>query len=77
MYKKSKVITPDDDMVIMKPDGTIAMTLGKVIAHKYLGINTYGTIFKTRSNWEKKEQLKLQIHICGHVINCQKKDLTL
>ena len=28
------------------------MTFGRVQEHKYLGINTYGTQFKTRKNWE-------------------------
>ena len=51
---KPKVITPEDDIITLKPDGTIAITIWKVKDHKYLGIDTLGTIFKTKQNWEKR-----------------------
>ena len=54
MYKKSKIITPDEAIVILEADGTTLITLEKVIKYKYLGIDTDDTIYKTRKNWEKR-----------------------
>ena len=73
---KSKVITPEDDIIILKPDGTIAMTLGKVTDHNIQELTLLEQFSKLDITGEK-EQLKQLIHTCGHVTNYQKKDLTL
>ena len=56
--KKSKIISPDEDVawVIHEEDGTVALTLEKVTVYKYLGVKTHQTCYSTQADWEQKAQ---------------------
>ena len=50
---KSKIISLEDNIIILEVNGSVELNIGKVSSHKYLGIDTFGTIFKTKQNWER------------------------
>ena len=50
LISKSKIISPEDNVVILEVDGSVELNIGKVSSHKYLGIDTFGTLFKTKQN---------------------------
>ena len=43
---KSKRISPEDNIIILEADCSVELNIGKVSSHKYLGIDTFGTLLK-------------------------------
>ena len=54
--KKSQIISPEDRVVwtVVEEDGTTSISLKKVLEYKYLGIQTGGSYYQTRQNWQKR-----------------------
>ena len=52
--KKSKVVAPgEDEWRVSDLDGTPVVTLKQVLFYKYLGVRTFGTMFKTAAEKQK------------------------
>ena len=67
--EKSQVISPDDDAWELFGDDGVEMTLKQVLHYKYLGVETFATMFKTCNAKLKKcvEVAKRYMFACLHL----------
>ena len=70
--EKSQIVSPtDDDWELVGEDGLVK-TLKQVMQYKYLGVETFSSIFRTFSAKQKKcvQTAKRYLHACIHLGKC-------
>ena len=70
--EKSQVISPTDNAWDLVGEDGLVRTLQQVIQYKYLGVETFSSIFRTFSAKQKKcvQTAKKYLHACIHLGKC-------